>query len=76
VGVKELHPTAATQKMWEMSDDAEPPEADPASYEYWRASGYRGRPPWRRGYRLGYLAISLALAALIAGLLWLLVHSA
>jgi hypothetical protein len=51
-------------------------DLDPASHEYWRKSGYRGRPPWRRGYRWGYFAISLALAALIIGLGWLLVHSA
>src|SRR5207237_7076465 len=40
-------------------------DLDPASYEYWRASGYRGRPPWRRGYRWGYFAIWLALVALL-----------
>jgi hypothetical protein len=51
-------------------------DPDPASHEYWRESGYRGRPPGRRGDRWGYLAISLALAALIAGLVWLLSHAA
>jgi hypothetical protein len=55
-----------------MSED----DLDPASHEYWRKSGYCGRPPWRRGDRWGNLAISLALAALIAGLVWLLSHAA
>ena len=40
-------------------------ERDPASYAYWRESSYRGRPPWRRGYRFGYLALSLGLVALV-----------
>jgi hypothetical protein len=31
-----------------------------------RADGYRGLPPWRRGYQPAYLVISLAL---VAGLL-------
>jgi hypothetical protein len=51
-------------------------DLDPASHRYWRESGYRGRPSWRRGSRSGYFAISLALAALIAGLVWLLSHAA
>jgi hypothetical protein len=55
-----------------MGDD----DLDLASPEYWREGGYRGRPPWRRGYRWSYFAISLALAALIVGLVWLLAHAA
>jgi hypothetical protein len=47
-------------------------ERDPASYAYWAASGYQGRPPQRRGYRWGYFAISLALVALVLILLALL----
>ena len=27
----------------------------------WRADGFRGRPPWRRGYQPRFLAISLVL---------------
>ena len=64
-----------------MRDDSPKPEGeladgrserDPASYTYWAAGGYRGRPPQRRGYRWGYFAISLALAALLLILLALL----
>jgi hypothetical protein len=31
----------------------------------WRTDGYRGPPPWRRGFRPAYLAISLALVAIL-----------
>ena len=49
--------------------DDERDELDPASYAHWRESGYRGRPPWRRGYRSGYLAVSLGLVVLFLLLL-------
>jgi hypothetical protein len=45
------------------ADDPIEDELDPASYAYWKANGYRGRPPWRRGSRRSYLVISVALAA-------------
>ena len=45
--------------------DDERDERDPASYAYWSEHGYEGRPPWRRGYRLRYLAVSLGLVALV-----------
>ena len=38
-------------------------EQDPRSYTSWSASGYEGPPPWRRGFRPGYLVLSLARAA-------------
>ena len=31
----------------------------------WRTDGYRGPPPWRRGYQPLYFAVSLALVALL-----------
>jgi hypothetical protein len=31
----------------------------------WQADGFRGPPPWRRGYRPWSLLLSLALAALV-----------
>ena len=52
-------------------DDERDGERDPSSYAYWAEHGYEGRPPWRRGYRFGYLAISLGLVALVLLLLLL-----
>lgn len=55
-----------------MSED----DLDPASYEYWRESGYRSLPPWRRGDRWGYFAISLGRVGLIVGAAGILAHAA
>jgi hypothetical protein len=55
----------------ERDGSREQEDLDPASYAYWAASGYRGRPPWRRGYRWGYFALSLAAAACLFALFWL-----
>jgi hypothetical protein len=37
----------------------------------WRADGFRGLPPWRRGYRPLYLAISLVLFLGLLTAFWL-----
>ena len=37
----------------------------------WRADGFRGPPPWRRGYRPLYLAISLVVVFGLLVLFWL-----
>jgi hypothetical protein len=55
--------------MDEPGGDEARDELDPASYAYWEREGFRGRPPWRRGFRFGYFAISLGLVALVLGLL-------
>lgn len=41
--------------------DPDDDDLDPSAYRYWRAHGYRGRPPWRRGYQWLYFAISIPL---------------
>jgi hypothetical protein len=33
----------------------------------WRAGGFEGRPPWRRGFRPRLLVISLVLLDLLVG---------
>jgi hypothetical protein len=55
-----------------MSGPTPPTDDDEAQrskggYDYtdWRADGFRGRPPWRRGLRPGYLVLSLLLVALL-----------
>jgi hypothetical protein len=46
--------------------DHEPrPRARRYSFADWRADGYRGPPPWRRGLRPAYLALSIALVAML-----------
>ena len=51
-----------------MSQDDDPER--PYGYVQWRDDGFPRRPPWRRGYQLEYLAISLVLfLGLLAGFL-------
>jgi len=49
---------------------------DPSSYACWQRRGFRGRPPWGRGYRWRYLAVSLGLMAFILAQLFVLRLSA
>jgi hypothetical protein len=35
------------------------------TWKDWQAGGFRGPPPWRRGYRPLYLGVSLALVAFL-----------
>ena len=37
-------------------------DEDPSSYTSWSAGGFEGPPPWRRGFRPGYLVLSLTVA--------------
>jgi hypothetical protein len=41
---------------------------DPYTWRDWQADGFRGPPPWRRGYRPRYLLLSLALVALVVAI--------
>jgi len=43
--------------------DDEPRSPGRYSFADWRADGFRGPPPWRRGWRPAYLAISIVLVA-------------
>jgi len=51
----------------------EPPRRrnNPYTWFDWRADGFRGPPPWRRGYRPLYLAISLVVFFGLLALFWL-----
>lgn len=41
------------------------------SWTDWREGGFRGQPPWRRGYRPLYFGLSLGLVALLLAIfLW------
>jgi len=42
-----------------------------ANWSDWAKGGYRGRPPWRRGFRPLYLATSLALFVGLLTVFWL-----
>jgi hypothetical protein len=42
---------------------ADPEGGQGRTWVDWREGGFRGLPPWRRGFRPRYLAASLALAA-------------
>ena len=46
-------------------------DRDPRSYTSWSAGGFEGPPPWRRGFRPGYLVLSLALVAGLGVVFWL-----
>jgi hypothetical protein len=46
-------------------DDDERDAHRPYRYTDWRADGFRGPPPWRRGYQPGYWALSIAVVALV-----------
>jgi len=48
-----------------MQDDSRSTRSD------WAEGGYRGPPPWRRGFRPLYLLTSLALFAGLLTLFWL-----
>jgi hypothetical protein len=48
-----------------VADDEHGADRRRHSYADWRAGGFRGPPPWRRGFRPAYLAISLALVAVL-----------
>ena len=48
-----------------MGDDDGSGKRRPYSYSDWRRDGFRGRPPWRRGYKPGYLLLSVALFAIL-----------
>jgi hypothetical protein len=41
------------------------------SWTDWAAEGYRGPPPWRRGFRPLFFLISLALVVGLATVFWL-----
>ena len=47
-------------------DEDSADDAPPSGWSAWRAGGYRGPPPWRRGVQPLYLVVSLLL---VAGLL-------
>jgi hypothetical protein len=50
----------------ERRDDGEGERRDrPYTYRDWQADGFRGPPPWRRGYQPWYWVLSIAVAALV-----------
>ncbi|HYZ78938.1 MAG TPA: hypothetical protein VE596_16360 [Gaiellaceae bacterium] len=44
---------------------------DPYTWSDWCADGFRGPPPWRRGYRPLYFALFLVLFAGLLAVFWL-----
>jgi hypothetical protein len=54
-----------------VDDDPSSRRRDPYTWFDWRAAGFRGPPPWRRGYRPLYLAISLVLVLGLLAIFWL-----
>ena len=57
----------------EPTDEGPPPDGDRGArrpgddytWRDWQEDGFAGRPPWRRGYRPGYLLFSIVLVGLL-----------
>ena len=54
-----------------MAPADEPRDDTKYRWSDWQADGFRGRPPWRRGFQPRLFAISLVLFAGLLAVIWL-----